>query len=55
MSESTHSHVHATHPEIIRRLKRAHGHLARVIAMIEDEHPCLDIAQQLQAINGSVF
>ena len=28
-------HAHASHPDIVKRLKRAHGHLAGVIAMIE--------------------
>ncbi len=51
MSEPTH---HATHPTIVKRLKRANGHLASVIRMIEEEHPCLDIAQQLQAVEKAV-
>jgi DNA-binding FrmR family transcriptional regulator len=45
---------HATHPAIIKRLKRANGHLASVIKMIEDEQPCVDIAQQLQAVEKAV-
>ncbi|MBV9703435.1 MAG: metal-sensing transcriptional repressor, partial [Methylobacteriaceae bacterium] len=36
-----------SHPEIIKRLKRAHGHLAGVLAMFEQGRPCLDLAQQL--------
>jgi hypothetical protein len=28
---------HASHPDIIKRLKRAHGHLASILAMFEDE------------------
>jgi len=38
---------HATHPDILKRLNRAHGHLASVITMIENGRPCLDLAQQL--------
>ncbi|HCL67726.1 metal-sensing transcriptional repressor [Rhizobium daejeonense] len=47
-------HRHETHPEIMRRLKRAEGHLKSVIAMIEAGKPCLDIAQQLQAVEKAI-
>lgn len=47
-------HIHASHPALIARLKRADGHLRSVIAMIEDGKPCLDIAQQLQAVEKAV-
>ncbi|WP_281261805.1 metal-sensing transcriptional repressor [Caballeronia novacaledonica] len=46
--------VHTSHPDIIKRLKRAEGHLRSVIAMLEAEKPCLDIAQQLQAVESAV-
>jgi DNA-binding FrmR family transcriptional regulator len=45
---------HASHPEIITRLKRAHGHLASVIQMIEAERPCVDLAQQLHAVEKAI-
>ena len=45
---------HANHPAIIRRLKRADGHLQTIVAMIEQNRPCLDIAQQLQAVESAV-
>lgn len=48
------SNSHHTHPAVIKRLKRVHGHLKSVIAMIEDERACLDIAQQLYAIEKAV-
>ncbi|KIC12703.1 hypothetical protein RA19_01015 [Leisingera sp. ANG-M1] len=48
------SHTHETHPKTIARLKRANGHLAKVISMIEQEAPCLDIAQQLQAVESAI-
>ena len=41
---------HASHPNIIKRLKRAEGHLKKVIQMIEDSSPCLDVSQQLHAV-----
>lgn len=46
----THSHDHITHPEIIKRLKRAEGHLRHVISMLEEGKPCLDTARQLLAV-----
>jgi uncharacterized protein len=50
----TEPHVHATHPAVIARLKRADGHLRAVIDMIEAGKPCLEIAQQLQAVEKAV-
>ena len=50
----TKPHVHATHPALIARLRRADGHLRAVIGMIEDGKPCLDVAQQLQAVEKAV-
>lgn len=47
-------HVHASHPALVARLKRADGHLRAVIDMIEAGKPCLDIAQQLQAVEKAV-
>jgi uncharacterized protein len=45
---------HASHPAIIKRLKRAHGHLASVVAMIEEGRPCLELAQQLHAVESAI-
>lgn len=47
-------HTHQTHSAIVKRLKRAQGHLKSVISMIEDERECLDVAQQLYAIEKAV-
>jgi hypothetical protein NreA len=47
-------HLHRSHPEIVKRLKRADGHLRRVIEMIESGRPCLDVAQQLHAVEKAV-
>ena len=46
--------MHKTHPLIIPRLKRANGHLRSVIAMIEEGKPCLDLAQQLHAVEAAI-
>ncbi|MFM9848728.1 MAG: metal-sensing transcriptional repressor [Hyphomicrobiaceae bacterium] len=45
---------HASHPEIIKRLKRAEGHLRSVIGMIEASKPCLELAQQLHAVERAI-
>ena len=47
-------HVHASHPALIARLKRADGHLRAVIEMIEAGKSCLEVAQQLQAVEKAV-
>ncbi len=41
---------HAQNPDLLNRLKRAQGHLAKIIDMIETERDGLEIAQQLQAV-----
>ncbi|EEG09676.1 metal-sensing transcriptional repressor [Pseudogulbenkiania ferrooxidans] len=46
--------THTSHPDIIKRLKRADGHLKSIIAMLEEGRSCLDIAQQLQAVESAV-
>ncbi len=39
-----------TDKDLMNRLKRAHGHLATIIKMIEEDRNGLDIAQQMQAV-----
>jgi DNA-binding FrmR family transcriptional regulator len=46
--------VHESHPRIRNRLRRAAGHLNNVISMLEDGRPCLDIVQQLQAVESAL-
>lgn len=45
---------HASHPSIVRRLKRAEGHLRAVSEMFEEGRSCLDLAQQLHAVEKAV-
>lgn len=45
---------HSSHPDIIKRLRRAEGHLRSLIGMIEAERPCLELAQQLHAIENAI-
>ncbi|MDD3596319.1 metal-sensing transcriptional repressor [Sulfuricurvum sp.] len=46
--------VHSSHPDIINRLKRAEGHIKSIIKMLEENRGCLDIAQQLHAVEKSI-
>ena len=48
------STIHQSHKEIVQRLRRAEGHLRSVIDMIEAERPCLDIAQQMHAVEKAI-
>ena len=45
---------HQSHPDIIKRLKRARGHLESVIGMMDQGKPCLDLAQQLHAVEKAI-
>jgi DNA-binding FrmR family transcriptional regulator len=45
---------HQTHPNIVKRLRRASGHLGSVIEMIEGARACIDIAQQLHAVEKAL-
>lgn len=47
--------THGSHPAIIKRLKRASGHLNSVVLMLEQGQPCLDVAQQLQAVEKAIL
>lgn len=51
MTEAT---VHQSHPSIIKRLKRAEGHLRTTVGMMENHRSCLEVAQQLQAVEKAV-
>lgn len=50
----THSHTHASHPAIIKRLRKASGHLTSTIEMMAQGRTCLDVAQQLQAVEKAI-
>ena len=39
---------------IVRRLKRANGHLEMIIEMVDKGRPCAEIAQQLQAVESAI-
>jgi DNA-binding FrmR family transcriptional regulator len=46
--------LHTTHPEVLKRLKRAEGQLRSVAEMIGAGRSCLDVAQQLHAAERAV-
>jgi DNA-binding FrmR family transcriptional regulator len=46
------SHQH--HSEIIKRLKRADGHLRTIVKMIEEGRSAVQVAQQLQAVESAI-
>ena len=46
---------HSSHPDIVKRLKRANGHLNSIIKMLEDDQECLLIAQQLLAVEKAII
>ena len=45
---------HASHSDIVVRLKRAEGHLRSIIEMMAAERSCVDLAQQLHAVEKAV-
>lgn len=50
----TKSKLHRSHVTIVHRLKRAEGHLRTITRMIEEQRSCLEIAQQLHAVEKAV-
>lgn len=46
--------THGSHPDIIKRLKRAEGHLKSIVTMLEKGRGCLEVAQQLQAVEKAI-
>lgn len=45
---------HASHPEIIAKLKQAQGQIGSIIAMMVEGRSCVDLAQQLQAAESII-
>jgi len=45
---------HVSHEAASKRLKRAHGHLQNVITMLSQDRDCLDVAQQLHAVERAI-
>ena len=45
---------HHHHDDILKRLRRAEGHLRSVIAMMDEGRPCVVLAQQLHAVERAI-
>jgi len=45
---------HTSHPDIVKRLMRAEGHLRSTIEMFAQGKSCLELAQQLHAVENAV-
>lgn len=45
---------HASDPKVRKGLKQAQGHLASILTMLDEGRSCLDLAQQLQAVERTV-
>ena len=43
-----------TRHEVLSRLRRAHGQLAGVIAMLDEERDCADVVTQLAAVSKAL-
>jgi len=54
-SKAKHHHEHGSHAEAVLRLKRAKGHLEKVINMIEKHDSCVDVLQQLTAVTSALL
>jgi DNA-binding FrmR family transcriptional regulator len=54
MAEGMKNKTHESHSAIIKRLKRAEGHLRSTIAMIEEGRDCMELAQQLHAVEAAI-
>ncbi len=46
--------THHTHPDIVKRLRRAQGHLTVTIRHLEEGRGCADLAQQLHAVEKAI-
>lgn len=46
--------MHQTHPGISKRLLRARGHLDHIVEMLAEGRSCLELAQQLQAVEKAI-
>ncbi|WP_140868326.1 metal-sensing transcriptional repressor [Sphingomonas oligophenolica] len=45
---------HASDPQVRRGLKHAYGHLASILPMLDENRSCLELAQQLQAVESTI-
>lgn len=48
------SNPHHHHEAVAKRLKRAEGHLRSILEMMEAHRSCLELAQQLHAVEKAI-
>ncbi len=48
------AHAHSAHRDVVNRPKRGAGHLRTIIDMIEEQRDCLDVSQQLHAVEKAL-
>lgn len=46
--------LHYSHKDVVSRLNRAVGQIKNVVAMIEGQRSCLDITQQIHAVEMAI-
>jgi len=46
--------LHHSHKDVVARLNRAAGQIRNIVAMIEAQRGCLDIAQQMHAVEAAI-
>ena len=46
--------AHQADPEIRRGLTQARGHIDSILSMLTKERSCIDLAQQLQAVESTI-
>jgi DNA-binding FrmR family transcriptional regulator len=46
--------LHHSHKDVVVRLNRAAGQIRNIVAMIEGQRSCLDIAQQMHAVEAAI-
>ena len=45
---------HASHPDIIAKLKQAQGQIGSIVTMMAEGRSCMELAQQLQAAESII-
>ena len=48
------SHSPETQKEIVLSLKKAQSHIGKIIKMVEADEYCIDVIQQLNAVDGYI-
>ena len=46
--------LHHSHKDVVSRMNRAAGQVRNIVAMIETQRSCLDIAQQMHAVEAAI-